>query len=282
MKLDEFFTSVEESMLARFRQAELVQHAGDRGENREKILASFLRDHLPRRFGVLKGEVVTRDGMHSHSADIVVYDALQTPVLYAESTAVIPVEGVYGIIEVKSRLSKAEFVDGARKVEAFKRLAPRDLSVISTRDYTTVHRPSRPFGIVLGYSLADNSLQSLAKNFSDLNEEIHDVNYFTNLVAVLGEGLIHHEKVDLAAGEKHLLLDTDEFVNLILTREKRLAQGEPVDEVILRVVTEGVGDHSFGRFFVYLLLMLERLKLGVPDLGRYVDPTLPMLIHRES
>ena len=33
-------------------------------------------------------------------------------------------EGVYGIIEVKSTLSKSEFVDAAKKIEAFKKLAP--------------------------------------------------------------------------------------------------------------------------------------------------------------
>jgi hypothetical protein len=282
MELNEFFRSVEDTMRARFREAGLVKHAGDRGGNREHILREFLRDHLPSRYGVTKGEIMTRAGSHTHSADVIIYDAVHTPVLYSEETAVLPIEGVYGIIEVKSTLSKGEFRDAAGKIDAFKRLSPRDLSVVTTRQYTTVHRPSRPFGIVLGYQLGDNSLASLAQNCSELNDQIHDVNYFTNLLVVLGNGLVRFEKVDLAKGEKHLLLDTDDFVTLVLTRDKRVAQGQAPDEIILRVVTEEVGDRTFGRFFVYLLLMLERLKLGVPDLGRYVDPSLPMLIHRES
>jgi len=59
-----------------------------------------------------------------------------------------------------------------------------------------VSRASRPFGIVLGYMLGGNSLDSLKKNFEELNREIHDVNFFTNLIAVLGEGLLWLEKVN--------------------------------------------------------------------------------------
>ena len=151
MTLSEFFVRVENTMQSRFQEASLVRHAGDRGENRERILRDFLEKHLPYRYGVTKGEIMTMEGEHSHAADIIIYDAVNCPVLYEEDTAVLPVEGVYGIIEVKSRLPKPELLDAARKVESFKRLAPRELSVISTREYVTVHRPSRPFGIVLGY-----------------------------------------------------------------------------------------------------------------------------------
>ena len=107
MDLERFFDSVEDTMLARYQQAEAIRHAGDRGQNRESDLREFLRTHLPSRYGVTKGEVVTKDGGHSHSADVVIYDAMNCPVLYSGKTAVLPVEGVYGIIEVKSTLSKS-------------------------------------------------------------------------------------------------------------------------------------------------------------------------------
>ena len=44
------------------------------GENREVLLREFLAEHLPRRYGVAKGEIVTRQGDQSHSADVIVYD----------------------------------------------------------------------------------------------------------------------------------------------------------------------------------------------------------------
>lgn len=282
MDLAELFQRVEGTLVARFNEAAVVEHRGDRGENREEVLREFLAEHLPNRFGVTKGEVMTRGGGHSHSADIIIYDADSGPLLYADKTTILPIESVYGIIEVKSRLSKAEFSDASEKIEAFKRLAPRDLSVIQTREYMTVHRPSRPFGIIFAFDLADNSLDSLLTNWEERNREVHDVNYFENLVVVLGAGLLTLEMVDLTVGNKHVLLDTDEFVDHMLTEQKRTRNHEPPTEQLVRRIVERRGQETFGRFFVYLLITLERLRLGVTDLGRYLDPDLPFTIRRES
>jgi hypothetical protein len=108
--MNEFFARVEATLLAQFNEAQVVQHAGDRGENLETILSDVLRKRLPHRYGVVKGQVITSAGEASHSADLIIYDAIDCPVLYTEQTAVVPVEGVYGIVELKSRLSKGELV----------------------------------------------------------------------------------------------------------------------------------------------------------------------------
>ena len=103
-----------------------------------------------------------------------------------------------------------------------------------------------------------------------------------NYLCVLGEGLLRYEKVNLSLGEKTLLIDTDEFVNLVLTQQKRAAHKEEHDEILLRVVSENLKDGTFGRFFVYLLVLLSRMKVNAPDLAQYVDPELPLTIVRES
>lgn len=276
--LQQLFEHINETLSARFKEAGYVKHKGDRGTNREVILREFLKDHLPRRYGIAKGEILTRDGDHSHSADIIVFDALNCPVLYSEDTAIVPIEGVYGVIEVKSRLSKEGLVSTAEKLRKFKELAPRDLSVIETREYMTVLRPSRPFGIVFAFDLADNSLSSLRANWEELNTEVHDVDYFVNLIAVMGAGLLYYEHADLSAGKKSPVLDTDAFVELIL----KWQDSDEAENQILRIVEDAVGSQTFGRFFVLVLLILQRMRLNVPDLGRYLDPDMPFLIHRES
>lgn len=280
--LPQFLASVEATMLAKFKEAGYIKHAGDKGDNREHILRDFLSTHLPKKYGVTKGEIVTKTGERSHSADIIIYDAINTPILYAERTAIVPIEGVYGVVEVKSALSKTEFIGAARQIESFKRLAPRELGVVETREYVTLHRASRPFGIVIGFDLADNSLDSLSKNWSEMNQEIHDVNYFVNFIGVLGEGLLRFEKVNLSLGEKTLLLETDEFVTLVQTAHKQVRAADARDEILIRIVKEEIKDGTFGRFLVYLLVLLSRMKLNVPDLGQYLDPDLPLTIVRES
>jgi hypothetical protein len=281
MDLSDLLRQYEATVSSRSREAGIVRHAADRGGNREAILRSYLAQHLPKKYGVIKGEVITKAGGHSHSADVLIYDAINCPVLYVSDTQVLPIEGVYGVIEVKSRLSRAELVDATGKIEAFKRLASRDLSVIRTREYVTVHRSSRPFGIVFGFDVADNSLDSLLTNWHEVNTTIHDVNYMTNLVVVLGAGILLTEVVDWSQGQIGPLLDTDTHVRLMLTQKKHAEEGEPLD-VEIGEKSEAAGDLTFGRFLLYLLMMLEQLKLGIPDLGQYVDPDLPMIIHRES
>ncbi len=281
MSVDKLFSSIETTMLARFKESGFIQHNGDKGENREELLVTFLKEHLPKRYGVIKGEVITKEGKRSHAIDIIIYDTVNCPILYAGKTAIIPIEGVYGIIEVKSSLSKAEFIDAASKIEAFKRLAPRDLGLIETREYVTLHRASRPFGVVFGLQLSGNSLDSLEKNWMAQCKSVHDVNFFCNLICVLGSGVLHYESVNLTKGEKHLLLDTDEFVNLILTSQKHLNNSEEQDEIILRIIKEGTEDKTFGRFFTYLLIMLTKMKINTPDISRYIDPGLPLSVIRE-
>jgi hypothetical protein len=214
--------------------------------------------------------------------DILIYDKINCPVLYSGETKVLPIESVYGAIEVKSRLTKTELADAVERIAKFKDLAPRDLSIIQTRERTMVlHRPTRPFGIVFGFDLGDNSLQSLVENWDELNKGVYWINNFVNLVAVLGVGIIHPDRIDFDAGETHPLLDTDELVTLWETQDKRTRNNEPLLNVNIRTVGQALGQRTLGRFFVLMLVMLERLKLGVPDLGQYLDPTMPMVIHRE-
>jgi hypothetical protein len=282
MDMAQFFSKVEATFLAKFQETASIGHPGDKGENREEILSDFLLQHLPKRYGVTKGQAVTRHGIMSHSADIIIYDSLNCPVLYQGRTAILPIEGVYGIIEVKSRLTKAELLDAMGKIEKFKQLAPRDLGIIQEREKFSLLRPSRPFGAVFAYGLADNSPKSITANYVEEHARIHDVDYFTNMVCVLGSGLLlHYNKIDLTIGERTPLIDTDEFVDLILLTQKRARTAEPSPEVMLEVAPSDLGDQSFGRFFVFLLIVLERMKLNVPDLGRYVDPNLPLQIRRE-
>lgn len=115
MDLNQLFSSIETTMMARFKESGFINHSGDKGENREEFLMDFLKNHLPKRYGVTKGEVITKEGLRSHAIDIIIYDAVNCPILYSGKTSILPVEGVYGIIEVKSSLSKSEFEDAAKK-----------------------------------------------------------------------------------------------------------------------------------------------------------------------
>jgi hypothetical protein len=59
---------------------------------------------------VTKGEVITKEGLRSHAIDIIIYDAVNCPVLYAGKTSILPVEGVYGISKLNQLYQKVSLM----------------------------------------------------------------------------------------------------------------------------------------------------------------------------
>lgn len=91
-----------------------MEHNGVVGQEGEKIVAAFLRERLPSSIGVTTGEILDVEGGRSRQLDVILYDALRTPMLFAgeeDETHVVPAEGVLAVIEVKTRLRSGD-LDG--------------------------------------------------------------------------------------------------------------------------------------------------------------------------
>ena len=102
------------------------RHNLSAGENRQDLVEKFLVDHLPKRFGVSTGFVVSHDGEYSNQADLVVVDNQNNAPLYPDSMNKIwPVESVYALIEVKTNLDKRDIEDSVYKCRRFKSLQRR-------------------------------------------------------------------------------------------------------------------------------------------------------------
>lgn len=272
MNLQDRFKLISRRMLLDFEEAGLGRHAGTKGSNREYKLAEFLSEKLPYQYAVASGEVVFRDGALSNQTDVIVYDRLRCPVLYSEASAIIPIDGTFGTIEVKSHLSKDELLDAARKVKVFKEQAPRDLAVVRKIEHVTLARPGRPFGIVFGYQLKGNSLDSLANNWMEINEEIGVVNNWINMIAVLGEGVILlFRKKDESSLEP--FLETDSLVNFTLAAMEGKNDGKVLPSPL------PYGEDTLMYFYFYLNAILARTQIVPVDIGRYVDPRLPPIVH---
>jgi hypothetical protein len=92
---------------------------------RENTVRKFLSERLPKKYGLGAGEIVGRIRESSRQSDVIVFDRQHgVTLLFDESVQVFPVDCVYGIIEVKSSLSKSEFLDALEKIKALKSLAP--------------------------------------------------------------------------------------------------------------------------------------------------------------
>lgn len=180
--IESLFESISEQMLKEFDISAWINHNGVKGSLREDALHNFLVDgRLPEKYGIASGIVVTTlNTDQSNQLDLIIYDKNLCPAwIKSRSCQVLPIEGIYGCIEVKSKLSKDELQDSLKKIKSLRALTPE--------------RCSFPFGIVFAYSLSDNSLNSLEKNLQEFQANRSPLEW-PNLVVVLNEGIIFQKR----------------------------------------------------------------------------------------
>lgn len=83
-----------------------IEHAGEKGRDLELHVWRLLRDLLPAEYGLTTGFVAfEKDGevQLSSQLDLIIYDAVRySPLVHLESCDVLPLEAVYGYVEVKA------------------------------------------------------------------------------------------------------------------------------------------------------------------------------------
>lgn len=189
------FQKISRKMRADFDLSAQIKHSGSKGTVRENILRNFLSEgRLPSKYGLGSGEVVGRVRDTSRQCDVIVYDKLNgLTLLYDDSIQVFPIDCVYGIIEVKSTISKAEFFDALEKIKAFKAMTPNGAVSHSVGGgITMTHSRPHPFGMIFAYSLSNNSLDSLVDNLREWEAKT-PANLWPNYVCVLEAGVIYHQ-----------------------------------------------------------------------------------------
>jgi hypothetical protein len=101
-------------------------HRPSAGQNREDLVGEFLVQHLPRKFGVSTGIVISHEGEFSNQADLVVVDEQNNAPLYGGARNKLwPIEAVYALLEIKTALTPSELADAIGKGRRFKRLPRR-------------------------------------------------------------------------------------------------------------------------------------------------------------
>ncbi len=110
MDIVELFNGVSDRMRSDLALARSVlEHPGLKGSSFEEAFRRFLREYLPARLDVSTGAIVDSTGQSSRQIDAIISDAAKTPIFYRSGDErVVPVEGVYAVIEVKAKLTVAE------------------------------------------------------------------------------------------------------------------------------------------------------------------------------
>lgn len=121
--LQERLRAVAKKVRVDFEESEHTKHHGSRGTEREEIVVRFLELYVQGTVEVVhNAEVISMDGQVSKQCDIVIVDKRAPRLRDIKSHHIIPVECVYGVIEIKTRLTGSELVDACAKIATVKRL----------------------------------------------------------------------------------------------------------------------------------------------------------------
>src|SRR5688572_30812635 len=107
MIFPDYFSDIARRMADESRaiRRDFASHHGSAGQNREGLVRVFLENHLPKRFSVDSGILVSRSRRFSKQADLVIVDYLHNAPLHGSSpNRLWPVEAVFALIEVKTKL----------------------------------------------------------------------------------------------------------------------------------------------------------------------------------
>lgn len=101
----QYFKEIEKILKAQYTLSGTLNNS-DKGENREELLLNILNNHLPAICKAHRGGIVQNVfDEYSSQIDIVIYSSF-SPILNQHKKALFLIEGTYGVIEVKSILTK--------------------------------------------------------------------------------------------------------------------------------------------------------------------------------
>ncbi|ECS9208222.1 hypothetical protein D1140_21350 [Salmonella enterica subsp. enterica serovar Amager] len=185
------FESISLELTAKFQRTVQVQHSGGKGANREDAFSEFLRDYLPNKYGVGRGEVISPDNDISGELDIVIFDKNHCPLfLKSDSHSLYPRESVFGAVSMKSHLDSEELKDAYKNIASLKKImAGKKFNKPSNSGFVTTLCPVVPVTAVFAYA-ANRSLEAIAKQVIELDKELDDIRLRPDFVVVLGLGIV--------------------------------------------------------------------------------------------
>lgn len=226
-------------------------HSGVQGSEVEDVLIDFLNNRLPKRFNCSSGFVADFEGSYSKQCDIVIYDALNSPVYKPSKKGMIVLsDNAAGVIEVKSSLNKTELQKAAKNIASVKKLKKSPITDMDEAVTLSSFVNTKTYGVVFAYD-SETSLETLAENLKEINND-YPSNQWIDMVIVLDKGVIGYTVQNPFEPEKQGWfggVSDDEF---------------PIPPFYVHLVKSDLGELSLNKFFVSLLahLTFYRKRVG--------------------
>lgn len=100
-----------------------IFHSGEYGSYRERLLKHLLAAFIPNYLSLSEGFVIDRSGNRSTQADVIIYDAQETPKIEDDNLRrFFPIETITSVGEVKSSLTVNQLQAALRKLAIIKKM----------------------------------------------------------------------------------------------------------------------------------------------------------------
>jgi hypothetical protein len=261
---------------------EQAQHPGVRGTLHENLVRDFLRGHLPQRYYLGAGQVISSNPVMdddyliqdlSRQIDIVVFDGLNHPILLPRYE-LYPIEGTLAVIEVKSHLNKRTLVGTKKNPGALPNIKSAK-RLVSSEAQSFLHPPFQieiervlfdlreipsPLGVVFAFSSI--SPRTLAGHWAEWNNAA-DSRHRVDIICLLERSC--------------LLIDTNRFPRLLDTH-----QISTVDPVASAGANKIVCIESPAILFFFFNLLLRDLRKMSMFTQKLTATTPSSYLHRVS
>lgn len=248
-------------ILSDFEKSKDIKHPRDLGTAREQILRKFLTTsgYLPKRFAVSERSVrvASTSGHLSKEIDIAFFEPSDSITLMNREDVyeVHPVESVYGVIQVKSLLTKAELTKGLENLQSFKKLNKHPEK--KGWKIRSGNVETRGFGILFAYdsAMAWKDIVNGVESFAKKNPKSE----WANAVFILGRGFIMHGEDRFAAFSNNNI--------------------EKIDDLTMHGRPDREGNCLFNLQSM-LLTLLRETEIYPVDIDRYFK--LPLISEEQS
>lgn len=154
-KIGNLLLRKQDKLLSDLKECVDIDHPTGKGDSSEESWREFLRSILPEKYKITKGYVIDSNGNESEQIDIIIYDALYSPLIMTTKAneMYIPSEAVYAVAEVKQTINKSYLEYTQKKIQSVKNLYRSSRGMISSGKKLPPRTPTKIIGLMLATNM---------------------------------------------------------------------------------------------------------------------------------
>lgn len=181
--LKEIYKNIEKSILG--HMSINCNHSLENGKYREYIVKDFLMKIIPAKYSITNGFVIDFTGRCSKEMDVIIYDKNYVPPFFDETYAIVPIDAVICVIQVKTTLQQDSFAKSKENLNSIDELKQTSGGIIiSAANMKEIpeKRCIAPYKIILSHkreSISNEKLiEQLQNSYLDAIYCIEDILLF--------------------------------------------------------------------------------------------------------